>query len=457
LQIINAGKLTIKLKKVLILAYDFPPYVSVGGLRPLNWYKLFTEFGVFPVVVTRQWDNKYKNSLDYIAPSASTQVIVETTQHGTIIKTPYKANFANRLYLKYGNKKYVILRKAVSAYYEFAQYVFRTGPKAELYFAADEYLKNNKVDCIIATVDPFVLLKYASDLGRRHNTPWIADYRDPWSQDLQFKNNLFAKTWYSTIEKKILRNVSLITTVSAFCEKHIATLAPPTTPFYIIPNGYDEAVIDKAKGVKQESEILNLAFVGTIYKWHPIRSFCRVISEFISATPDAKICLNFYGLSLEDELYEMIDNEFPLLKNYLKIHKKVKNELFIAELARNNIMVLFNHYSIIGTKIYEFVGIQRLILLCYSNDPEAEALKKAHFNLNEGSEDFPQLQSELINETHSGIVVKDAEHLKTTIADLYSNFKHDGLVKCKSINATQFSRKIQTQRLAEIVKYINQH
>jgi hypothetical protein len=120
-------------------------------------------------------------------------------------------------------------------------------------------------------------------------------------------------------------------------------------------------------------------------------------------------------------------------------------------------MVLFNHYSTIGTKIYEFIGIQRLILLCYSNDPEAEALKKAHFNLNEGSEDFPQLQSELINETHSGIVVKDAEHLKTTIADLYSNFKHDGLVKCKSINATQFSRKIQTQRLAEIVKNINQH
>jgi len=26
-------------KKVLILAYDFPPYVSVGGMRPYNWYR----------------------------------------------------------------------------------------------------------------------------------------------------------------------------------------------------------------------------------------------------------------------------------------------------------------------------------------------------------------------------------------------------------------------------------
>ncbi len=451
---INAGTLTIKLKKVLILAYDFPPYVSVGGLRPLNWYKLFAEFGLYPIVVTRQWDNKYKNSLDYIAPSASTEVITETSLDGTIIKTPYKANFANRLYLKYGNTKHVFLRKAVSAYYEFAQYIFKTGPKAELYFAANEYLKNNKVDCIIATVDPFVLLKYASDLGRKYNTPWIADYRDPWSQDLQFKNNLFAKTWYSNIEKKILKNVRLITTVSAFCEKHIATLAPPATPFYIIPNGYDEAVIDKAKDIKQNSETLSLAFVGTIYKWHPIGSFFNIIAEFIANTPDAKICLNFYGLSLEDELNEIIQKEFPILKDYITIHKKVKNELFIAELAKNNIMVLFNHYSIIGTKIYEFIGIERLILLCYTNDSEANQLKKDHFLLNEGSDDYPQLQAELINETKSGIAVENAQHLKSVIAGLYSNFKIDGLIKCDATNTSQFSRRLQTQKLAEVIKSI---
>jgi glycosyltransferase involved in cell wall biosynthesis len=56
------------MKKVLILAYDFPPYVSVGGLRPYSWYKYFHEFGLYPIVVTRQWGNKYGNHLDYIAP-----------------------------------------------------------------------------------------------------------------------------------------------------------------------------------------------------------------------------------------------------------------------------------------------------------------------------------------------------------------------------------------------------
>jgi hypothetical protein len=39
------------MKKVLILAYDFPPYVSVGGLRPYSWCKCFHEFRIYPIVV----------------------------------------------------------------------------------------------------------------------------------------------------------------------------------------------------------------------------------------------------------------------------------------------------------------------------------------------------------------------------------------------------------------------
>ncbi|UPT66320.1 MAG: hypothetical protein M0D57_17885 [Sphingobacteriales bacterium JAD_PAG50586_3] len=159
------------MKKVLILAYDFPPYVSVGALRPHSWYKYFPESGIYPVVVTRQWGNKYKSNLDYIAAGDSTNVIEEVGEHGTILRAPYKPNFANRLLLKYGDSKYSLLRKGVSAYYEIIQYLTHKGPKASLFYAADEYLKNNKVDCIIATAEPYVLLKYASALGKKHNTP----------------------------------------------------------------------------------------------------------------------------------------------------------------------------------------------------------------------------------------------------------------------------------------------
>jgi len=118
-----------KMKKTLILAYDFPPYVSVGGLRPASWAKYLYEFDVFPIVVTRQWGNKYGNFLDYIATSESQEIIIENTDTATIIRTPYKPNLANQILLKHGDKKYKYLRKSVTAFYEIFQWIFNIGPK----------------------------------------------------------------------------------------------------------------------------------------------------------------------------------------------------------------------------------------------------------------------------------------------------------------------------------------
>ncbi len=41
------------MKKVLIIAYDFPPLNSVGAKRPYSWYKYFKKYNVYPIVITR--------------------------------------------------------------------------------------------------------------------------------------------------------------------------------------------------------------------------------------------------------------------------------------------------------------------------------------------------------------------------------------------------------------------
>jgi hypothetical protein len=88
------------MKKLLILAYDFPPYVSVGGLRPYNWLKYLREYGIEPIVITRQWSNKYGNALDYIAPITTSETIIEHTDFGKIFRTSLKPTFSKHLLLK---------------------------------------------------------------------------------------------------------------------------------------------------------------------------------------------------------------------------------------------------------------------------------------------------------------------------------------------------------------------
>lgn len=438
------------MKKVLILAYDYPPYVSVGGLRPYAWYRYFKEFDIYPIVVTRQWDNKYGNHLDYVAPGDSPETSIEVTEQGTIIKTPYSSNFANRLMLKYGESKFQFVRKSVSAYFEFIQWFSLAGPKAELYFAAKEYLKDNKVDLIIATGDPFILFRYASLLGEEFNIPWVADYRDPWSQDVHIQKKYFLKKWNLFLEKRTLKKAAFITTVSPFFQKKLSKLFAGKT-IHVIPNGYDPEVINSVKQVKQESTNLSIAFVGTIHKWHPIRSFFSVMSDFVKTNPDARLEINFYGVNIPLKLKEMITSDFPSILNNVHIYPKMPNDILLQKLAKNNIMLLFHYYSIIGTKIYDYIGIKRTILLCYANDKEANELKKKYYNINEEDGSSRRSQEDLINETNAGYVVKNSDHLKILLAQLYKEFLENGFIKCNTTNEAVYSRKHQINLFAKII------
>lgn len=64
------------------------------------------------------------------------------------------------------------------------------------------------------------------------------------------------------------------------------------------------------------------------------------------------------------------------------------------------------------------------------------------------------LQEDLINETNSGIVVRDKDHLKEVLTDLYDEFQANGSIACNSTNTEKLSRKGRAEELANLVKSI---
>ena len=322
-----------------------------------------------------------------------------------------------------------------------------------MYRGAKHYLKNNEVDVIIATGDPFVLFSFASKLSKEFDIPWIADYRDPWSHNEQHGKKLIQKKWNHYIEKKTVSTVSHISTVSKFVHSKIEQLIP-NKPYSISPNGYDTAVIDKIKNIPQNNEVFSISFVGTIYNWHPIESFLRVANNFIKDHPHAKIKFKFYGTNLMDELNRMVNELFPNLKNHVVITPKIQNDVLLEKLAADNVMLLFNYYSYMGTKIFDYLGIRRKMILCYENDPEANSLKQKYYAIDESGSESKQLQADLITETNSGVIVKDSAHLLTVLEELYAEFQATGQIACDSHGVEQYSRKIQVEKLAEVIKAI---
>ena len=129
----------------------------------------------------------------------------------------------------------------------------------------------------------------------------------------------------------------------------------------------------------------------------------------------------------------------------------MSNKDLLTKLANDNLLLLFNYYSFMGTKIYDYLGIQRKILLCFTEDKEALQLKKMYYNTDEKDSPNLNMQADLIKETNSGIIIKNQEDLKEIFLNLLNEFERNKFIVCNSHNTEQFSRKLQTKKLAEII------
>ena len=437
-------------KTVLLLVYDFPPFNSVGALRPAAWRKFLNDYNVVPIVVKRDWSisDNYKNS--YVAPSSSNVVIESQDEYGKKIKAPYFPSIANKILLKYGEQRFSFIRKSFSALDEIGQYVLPIGTKRSIFLAADDYSKQHKVDVIIATGDPFILFKYASDLSKKHQIPWIADYRDPWSHYLERKNNWLYR-FYRKQEQKIVRSAAAITTVSEYLAGKLDQYFPDI-PKRILPNGYDPDNVANCMATPQQSAVLTIAHAGTIYNWHPLERFLDGIGEWYKQS-DRRLRIVFYGLNQTDRLTDYLNEHQPELRSLVEHTPRMPNEEMLIELRKANVMLMFNYYAYMGTKIFDYIAIERAILLCFENDPVAKVLKDKYYLLDD-SDNPPQIQVETLKQHHAGVVVKDQAQLIEVLNQLHEEFDRQGFIQCHTMNKDHFSRKYQTQLLAELIHSI---
>ncbi|HGJ63835.1 TPA: hypothetical protein ENS27_00435 [bacterium] len=433
----------------IILAYDFPPYVSVGGLRPYSWYKYFHLFDIYPVIITRQWANKYRSYKDYVAPGISQNTIVEKTIDGTIIYSPYNPNLSNRLILKYGENRMKIIRKIISGWFEFYQWVSLSGAKAKIFEIAEEYIIKNKVDIIIATGDPFILFKYAAILSKKYQKPFIADYRDLWSLNTEKKSKLLFY-WNKYLEKKYVKKAICITTVSEFLRDKISEIF--NKDVYIVNNGYDEDNIN-INIITPPKDRLSIAIAGTIYKWHPYKIFLNTINN-LYIQKNIKIELWFWGVNNEFEIKQYIEEFCIGIKSHVHFHPRLENEVVLQKLKESHLLLLFNYFYFMGTKIYDYIGLKRCILFCFSNDSEAIELKNKYYPIKDYLGQNDHLQEDLIEKTKSGYVIKDKWHLEDVLMNLDKELKTKGEIECNSINVEQFSRKRQAEVLVNIINTI---
>lgn len=420
-------------KKVLILAYDFPPYTSMGGQRPFGWFSYFKQFGIEPTVITRQWPHPIKSKIDY-SRSTGTKTIVEKLNNGTLIKVPYKANFRDRLLVNHGFEKHAGLRKALTLSLSILQHISSWfDNKSPIFKEAKQLLKTEEFDAVIATGEPFILFRYAYKLNKSSNIKWFADYRDCWSDNFVINQNgginkLIHHTFFRKKEKKYVKSASGITTAAPIFKEELAELFPHKD-ISVIYNGFvDDDFADLPTNNAKNKE-LTIAFAGTIYEFQPVEIFLEGIKR---ATEKANISIKavFYGSNFNPQQKERIMEYDNSIHPYIETTDRLNQDELFKKMNSADVLLLFDNKGMISGKLYEYLALRKTILMAGRDHGSME---------------------KIITDTKSGIICPDGNSVADALLELYGEWGKSGTIPCHSVNIEQYSRKEQTKKLAELL------
>lgn len=423
------------MKKVLILAYDFPPLNSAGAQRPLGWFLYFKENDLHPIIFTRKWEEGIKNEIDAIKP-CGVDVEHYVDENGEVYNVPFKPNMRDKLLIKYGFDRYGFLRKFLTVFYSVFPFIcIRLSNLYNLYYEANKYLQQNRIDVIIASGGPFILFKFAMLLSKSHKVPWLADYRDLWTFYPQHNKNVarenFEKIIHRYFEKKIVKSASTIITVTKplvdiLKKEHLKEVVLSMNGFFPFECNNNDVLFEK-------DNVFKIAYSGTIYPYFDLDGFFEAYNDFI-VDKDKRVELCFFGLDYSKEQKENILKICGNSKNTITFTEKLPNIQLLEKLSHYQLLLLLGKENGISIhiKTFEYISLNKPILFFAKNN---------------------RTIADIIENAHAGCVCETKDEVFEVLTRFYDEFCKNGNICHQTKQIMDYSRAHQTKILTQ---YINE-
>lgn len=424
------------MKKVLIIAYYWPPAGGPGVQRWLKFVKYLPDFGIQPHVYVPE--NPTYPIIDF-------ELEKEVSDKAIIIKKrifePYglASMFSKKNTQKISSgiipsaRKQSFMQKILlwirgNAFIPDARVLW---VKPSIKFL-EHYIQENKIDTIITTGPPHSLHLIGLGLKARLNVKWIADFRDPWTtigyhNELKLSVNSLKK--HKNLESKVLHTADSILVTSATTKKEFQLLTKK--PIHVITNGYDVEKIEKMP----LDDKFTMAHIGSFLSQRNPRILWKCLKEIIKENSSFK---NDFQLKLigavSSEVLQTIA-EFRL-EGYVNNLGYVSHSEAVSHQRSSQVLLLIEinsegTKSIIPGKLFEYMVSERPILALGPENSDFESI---------------------ITSTNTGVFHQYDEYdeLKQTILSFYEKHQSQSL-KVQAVGLQQYSRKNLTKQLVDVI------
>jgi len=192
------------MKKVLVVAYYFPPIAASGSMRPLGFCRYLEKYGWKPRVLTTEPESVHppididKSFID----QAMAAIHIDRVGH----KTPERSLLHARERVRELRRKFRLSQQSqpideqtnasrtpVAGPYQrlkktFLEWLF-SFPDAQCFWLRPAVQRLSKIplseypDVIFATAGPWTSLLVGKALADKFGVPFVADFRDPWTNN----------------------------------------------------------------------------------------------------------------------------------------------------------------------------------------------------------------------------------------------------------------------------------
>jgi len=313
-----------KLRRVLFVAYFFPPSNASGTHRVLRYVRHLPQFGWQPIVLTVHGNVHWIVDTDLVAlvpegtPVYRTPSLEPARSLGTVVALLLQAfgRVARQVgtHIRPGDSRNhaqpsddaakTLARKAFHALYDLMSI-----PDAQIgwlpfaTWAGLRLIRRTGAELIYTTAQPWTALLVGLLLKRLTGLPWIAELRDPWTLPHNYRP---APVWLKrTVSRYLERSVLAQADLVIFWAKRARDAYLLYFPEHlqeertgVIYNGFDPVELDPQFERRSAStDPFILSMVGTVYGFHHLEPFCDAVAHLVESrqmSPD-QLVIRFVG------------------------------------------------------------------------------------------------------------------------------------------------------------------
>jgi len=435
------------MKRVLIVSYFFPPQPYIGSLRLGKLAKYLPEYGWEPVVLTVDPGRKYgSKSLPIEMPCGRvirTRDFDITNELKKMVHIDPNASIFNiegKLSQKKITKLQRVKNKAIESVIWFVnQFVSFPDTQIGWYFIVKKHftnvLKECEADILFTSSSPSTSHLIGRSLKSELNVPWVADFRDLWTQNHISRRVYPLWKIEQKVEKNVLKMCDAITTVSKpLAEQLLSFHGKPVT---VVTNGFDEDDYTRIHpGKINKTGKLRIVYTGKIYpnKQDPSLLF-RTVKDLLNEgfIRRDELEIDFYGgdVSWAKRIshnmgMEEIVNFCGLVPYSESIQKQMESDiLLLLEWTDNQAKGVYTG------KLFEYLGAGKPILAV---GPKCGVV------------------DELLRETGAGVLVSNHDDTKSVLKEWITLFRQKGFIPYDGRGEiiSKYSRRLQAKILAEL-------